>query len=82
MEKRRWLVTTATALSLAFVGTAYAAAEEQEQEMAPRFEEVDADQNGVISKGEAAKVPGLDFASADANRDGVLSKSEYMAAIS
>jgi hypothetical protein len=74
MKKRDWLVAGAAALGLAFAGAA--AAQEEEMEM-PSFEDVDTNENGVISESEAALVPGLDFESADGNADGVLSRTEY-----
>jgi hypothetical protein len=46
------------------------------QEMPP-FEEVDANQDGVISQEEAAAVEGMDFASHDTNQDGQLDRAEY-----
>ena len=49
---------------------------------APSFEEVDANQDGMISQEEAAAVVGLDFATADTNQDGQLDRSEYEAASS
>ena len=48
---------------------------------APSFDEIDVNRDGVVSKGEAAQVKGLDFAKADTNRDGKLSRAEYEAAI-
>jgi hypothetical protein len=48
----------------------------------PRFDEVDTDQDGKISKNEAAaRVPMLNFARADKNTDGFLSHTEYVAAM-
>ena len=44
---------------------------------APAFEEVDSDNDGVISAAEAALVEGLDMTIADVNGDGMLSKEEY-----
>jgi hypothetical protein len=79
MKKRDWLVATGAALALALAGTAYAQEEEME---APSFEDVDTNENGVISESEAALVPGLDFATADLNGDGVLSRTEYDEAMS
>jgi Ca2+-binding EF-hand superfamily protein len=46
---------------------------------APSFEEVDANQDGMISAEEAAAVEGLDFATADTNQDGVIDRAEYSA---
>jgi hypothetical protein len=48
---------------------------------APRFEDLDKNKDGMLSKAEAAAVEGLDFAKADANKNGVLERSEYLAAI-
>jgi hypothetical protein len=79
MKKRQWLVATGAALALALAGAAHAQDEEMEP---PSFEDVDTNENGVISESEAALVPGLDFASADANGDGVLSRTEYDEAMS
>lgn len=47
---------------------------------APSFEEVDANQDGMISSEEAAMVEGLDISSADTDADGSLSMEEYQAA--
>lgn len=46
----------------------------------PAFEEVDADQNGVVSRNEAmaAGISDEAFAQADANQDKQLSADEYM----
>lgn len=44
------------------------------------FEEVDANQDGIISSEEAAIVEGLDFSAADADADGALSMDEYQSA--
>jgi hypothetical protein len=83
MKTRGWLVVTATALGLAFGGAVAAwAADDEEQGMMPSFEDVDSNEDGAISRGEAVKVPSLDFVSADTNRDGVLSRTEYEAAMS
>jgi len=46
---------------------------------APGFGHLDANQDGGISKSEAAMVKGLDFAKADTNQDGRLSPAEYKA---
>jgi hypothetical protein len=74
MKKRDWLVAAGAAFALAVpVG---AIAQEEPIEM-PSFEDVDTNENGVVSESEAALVPGLDFASADLNGDGVLSRTEY-----
>jgi hypothetical protein len=44
------------------------------------FDEVDANQDGIISSEEAAIVEGLDFSAADADADGALSIEEYQSA--
>ena len=41
------------------------------------FEDIDINQDGVISPEEAANVEGLDMATADINGDGVLSVEEF-----
>ena len=46
----------------------------------PAFQDIDTNQDGVITPDEAAQVEGLDMASADANGDGQLSVEEYQAA--
>jgi hypothetical protein len=77
MKKRDWLVVASAALALGYAGAALAQEDEMEP---PTFEDVDSNENGVISESEAAMVPGLDFASADTNQDGVLSRTEFEAA--
>ena len=62
-----------TLLALGFAGGAMA-------QDAPSFEEVDANQDGMISQEEAAAVEGLDIATADSNQDGSLDRQEYEAA--
>lgn len=47
---------------------------------AQSFEEVDANQDGMITSEEAAIVEGLDFSAADADADGALSMDEYQSA--
>jgi len=47
----------------------------------PPFDQVDVDQDGKISKAEAAAVPGLNFSVADKNNDGYLSHPEYVSAM-
>ena len=49
---------------------------------APRFEEIDTNKDGSLSKSEATKVAGLDFDKADTNHDGKVSQAEYQAATS
>lgn len=63
-------------LALAFSGIALA------QEALPPFEEVDSNQDGQISRTEAAAIEGLTFDTADTNQDGSLDRTEYMAAAS
>lgn len=43
----------------------------------PSFDDVDANHDGVVSKDEASKIEGLDFATCDKNQDGSLSREEY-----
>lgn len=69
MSKR--LMTTLAALGL-FSGVAFAAP--------PAFQDIDTNNDGVITLEEASKVEGLDMASADTNGDGQLSQQEYEAA--
>lgn len=61
-------------VALGFVGIALA------QDDMPPFEEVDSNQDGQISRVEAAAIEGLDFTTADTNQDGSLDRTEYMAA--
>lgn len=46
----------------------------------PDFEEVDQNDDGMISQEEAAEVEGLDFESADTNGDGSIDRVEYVTA--
>lgn len=46
----------------------------------PEFEEVDQNDDGMISEEEAAEVEGLDFATADTNQDGYIDRVEYATA--
>ncbi len=64
-----------TLLALGFSAIAFA-----QQSSAPPFEQVDTNNDGMISRAEAAKVEGLDFSQADTNNDGHLSRQEYDAA--
>lgn len=50
------------------------------QQGLPDFEEVDQNDDGMISQEEAAQVEGLDFASADTNQDGSIDRVEYATA--
>lgn len=43
----------------------------------PDFEEVDQNDDGMISEDEAAEVEGLDFETADTNQDGSIDRVEY-----
>lgn len=45
----------------------------------PPFDDVDANNDGVIDREEAAAVEGLDFDEVDANEDGVIDRAEYEA---
>jgi len=65
-----------TLIAVTFAGVALA------QEPLPPFEEVDSNQDGQISRTEAAAVEGLTFDTADADQNGSLSRTEYMAAAS
>jgi Ca2+-binding EF-hand superfamily protein len=49
------------------------------QSDAPSFEEVDANQDGQLSRQELSTIEGLDFMSTDANQDGSVDRQEYMA---
>lgn len=65
-----------TLLALGLTGLAFA------QEPLPPFEDADSNQDGQISRTEAAAIEGLDFDTADTNQDGSLDRTEYMAAAS
>lgn len=58
-----------------------AAPTEESTATLPGFTQVDVDQNGAISKTEAAQVPALveQFAQVDSNADGWISMQEYTA---
>jgi Ca2+-binding EF-hand superfamily protein len=49
--------------------------------VAPAFNELDKDHDGMLTKAETATVKGLDFAKADTNKDGRLDRAEYEAAV-
>jgi Ca2+-binding EF-hand superfamily protein len=49
--------------------------------VAPAFNELDKDKDGLLTKAEASSVKGLDFAKADTNKDGRLDRAEYEAAV-
>ncbi len=66
---------TVTLLALGFSAIAFA-----QQSSAPPFEQVDANNDGMISPAEAGQVEGIDFSQADTNGDGHLSRQEYDAA--
>ncbi|HKA14850.1 MAG TPA: EF-hand domain-containing protein [Myxococcota bacterium] len=51
------------------------------QAVAPAFNELDKDHDGMLTRAEAASVKGLDFAKADINKDGRLDRAEYEAAV-
>lgn len=57
-------------LAFAFSGVALAQA-------LPSFDEVDANHDGLVTKDEASKIEGLDFATCDKNQDGSVSREEY-----
>jgi hypothetical protein len=59
--------------ALGFASSAYA--------VAPAFNELDKDKDGLLTKSETASVKGLDFAKADTNKDGRLDRAEYEAAV-
>lgn len=65
-----------TLLALAVAGYAFA------QEPLPPFEEVDSNQDGRISRTEAAAIEGMNFDTADADQNGAVDRTEYMAAAS
>lgn len=48
-----------------------------------QFQQLDTDNDGFITRSEAAKIPGVAerFAKFDANRDGRLDRSEYAALV-
>ena len=49
--------------------------------VAPAFNELDRDNDGMLTRAEASSVKGLDFAKADTNKDGRLDRAEYQAAV-
>jgi Ca2+-binding EF-hand superfamily protein len=49
--------------------------------VAPAFNDLDKDHDGMLTKAEASSVKGLDFAKADTNKDGRLDRAEYAAAV-
>ncbi len=49
--------------------------------VAPAFNELDKDRDGMLTKAETTTVKGLDFAKADTNKDGRLDRAEYEAAV-
>ena len=59
--------------ALGFATSAYA--------VAPAFNELDKNHDGMLTKAETATVKDLNFAKADTNRDGRLDRAEYEAAI-
>ena len=72
---------TALAFALVLGASIGAAATTAMAADAPAFEQVDVDQDGVISETEASAVPEIDFATADADGDGTLSRAEYEQAL-
>ncbi len=74
---------TVSKILIPVAGSGGAMAAEESVETVPSFSQVDADQNGGISKTEASQVPGLveAFAQAqiDINADGWLDQDEYTA---
>jgi hypothetical protein len=73
MTMRKWFSVLALVSVLSIAGTASG--------MESTFDDLDANKDGKLSKEEAAKQAGLDFAKADANQDGWLTRPEYEAAI-
>ncbi|HEY8520966.1 MAG TPA: hypothetical protein VIN61_12860 [Gammaproteobacteria bacterium] len=63
-------------LALAILATGVAGLAAAQRDM-PTFEEVDQNQDGMISRTEAAVVEGLEFSVADANQDGYIDREEY-----
>ncbi|MGD2084429.1 MAG: calcium-binding protein [Chromatiales bacterium] len=72
------------AIALAVLaGGAVAGETADPQALSPAFGVVDGDQDGLISREEASRVPGLaeSFDAIDADGDGRLSQQEYSAAM-
>ncbi|HEX6998737.1 MAG TPA: hypothetical protein VF322_11370 [Gammaproteobacteria bacterium] len=65
-------------LSLAILAAGFAGLAAAQEDL-PSFEEVDQNQDGMISRTEAAVVEGLEFSVADANQDGYIDREEYEA---
>jgi hypothetical protein len=63
---------TVTLLAMGFSALAFA-----QQSAAPPFDQADTNHDGMISRSEAAKVEGLDFAKCDTDQNGELSRQEY-----
>jgi len=76
-----WIKEIVMKLRHALAATALLGASGIALAQAPSFVEADTNGDGVISREEAAAVPGLDFDSADTDGDGVLSRDEYKAAV-
>jgi len=72
---RNWFTALALVSVLAIAGPASGME-------AASFDDLDANKDGKLSKEEAAKKAGLDFAKADTDNDGWLNRSEYEAAVS
>ena len=70
---RKWIIALGLVSAMGVAGPASG--------MKVTFDDLDANKDGKLSKEEAAKQAGLDFAKADANHDGSLSRPEYEATI-
>jgi hypothetical protein len=71
---RKWFTALALVSALSIAGPASGME-------ASTFDDLDTDKDGRLSREEAARQAGLDFAKADANQDGWLTRPEYEAAI-
>jgi hypothetical protein len=70
---RKWFTALALVSAIGLAGPASG--------MEAAFDDLDVDKDGKLSKQEASKQAGLDFAKADTNQDGWLTRPEYEAAI-
>jgi hypothetical protein len=70
---RKWFTALALVSALGFAGPASG--------MEVTFDDLDANKDGKLSREEASKQAGLDFAKADTNQDGWVTRPEYEAAI-